>query len=228
MWVQPDAADPLRNQSGVLPRCHAASGPAPCEEEIAGFLWRGSQIIIDSLPCGFCELEPHRSARLPLSYSCSIDRIPAGRNVLELQRDNVALVARAIPLAGPTSATASGGCERRSKHSRSPTIDHPLTSLGPGAQSRSARLRVFVEENFAQVLSAIARPFGPPTQRRRACAPLLSFTRIFASKIPSRSGSAYRRETLVHCPLVFLSDLIAANLRLFVGHLRGSTDFADE
>jgi hypothetical protein len=131
VWVQPDAADPLRNQSGVLPRCHAASGPAPCEGEIAGFLWCGSQIIIDSLPCGFCELEPHRSARLPLSYSCSIDRIPAGRNVLELQRDNVALVARAVPLAGPTSATASGGCERRSKHSRSPTIDHPLTSLGP-------------------------------------------------------------------------------------------------
>jgi hypothetical protein len=62
----------------------------PGKRKSPSFFWRSSQIIIDSLPCGFSELEPHRSPRLPLSYGCSIDRVPARRDVLELQSHNVA------------------------------------------------------------------------------------------------------------------------------------------
>jgi hypothetical protein len=58
---------------GVLPRCHAASGPAPWEEEIAGLLWRGSQITSTACRVVSVSLEPHRSARLRLSCSSRND-----------------------------------------------------------------------------------------------------------------------------------------------------------
>ena len=59
--VQPNAADPLRHETGVLPSCHAlprvtSSG----EQEFAGLLVSRTEVVIDCLPGLLGHLEPDR------------------------------------------------------------------------------------------------------------------------------------------------------------------------
>src|SRR5579859_2744147 len=49
-WVQPNAADPLRNESSILARCHVAVRTATAgEQELAGPFASGLQVVIDRL-----------------------------------------------------------------------------------------------------------------------------------------------------------------------------------
>jgi hypothetical protein len=59
-WIQPNAANPLRNEARVLPRCHAAFGTTTtCEQERAGPFVGGLQIIIDGFAGLFAQF-PHQ------------------------------------------------------------------------------------------------------------------------------------------------------------------------
>jgi len=82
-WVQPNAANPLRNQAGILARSHAAFGTTTtCKHEVAGPLVRKFQVIIDRLaglslnsnltgrPVFFCRIVA-RSAVYPLEATSS-------------------------------------------------------------------------------------------------------------------------------------------------------------
>jgi hypothetical protein len=49
-WIQPNAANPLRDEARILMCCHAAFGTmTTCEQELAGPFVGGLQIIIDRM-----------------------------------------------------------------------------------------------------------------------------------------------------------------------------------
>jgi hypothetical protein len=95
--VQPDTGDPSGDKPCILPRRHALAHAANArEQEFAGLLTRGSQVVIDGLTGLVRQLELHRPSCLPLPDRSAIDRVAVWRDVLDLEGKNekVTLVAK--------------------------------------------------------------------------------------------------------------------------------------
>src|SRR5450631_1263465 len=95
--VQADACNPLGNEPCVLSRRDAPSRTAPAgEHEFARLLGSRSHIIVDRLAGLFSQLEPYRLSRLFLSNCGTIDCVPTGRDILDLEGDDIAATQLAI------------------------------------------------------------------------------------------------------------------------------------
>jgi len=89
-WIQPNAANPLRNEARILMCCHAVFGTTTtCEQELAGPFVGGLQIIIDR-PAGlFAQFESDRPSGLLLSDRCAIRRVSARSDILDFDCNDV-------------------------------------------------------------------------------------------------------------------------------------------
>jgi hypothetical protein len=84
-WVQPNAANPLGNQAGILARSHAAFGTTTtCKQEVAGPLVRKFQVIIDRLAGLFAQFKSDWPSCLLLSDRCAVRRVSAGSDIFDL------------------------------------------------------------------------------------------------------------------------------------------------
>src|ERR1700694_719400 len=89
-WVQPNAADPLRNESGILARCHVAVRTATAgEQELAGPFASGLQVVIDRLAGLFAQFKSNGSASFLFSGRCAIGRVSACGDILEPNGNNI-------------------------------------------------------------------------------------------------------------------------------------------
>src|SRR5262249_18571276 len=90
MRVQSDACDPLGNQAGVLPRCHALSGPTPArKQKLAGPLAHRLQVGINRLAGMLGQFESDRAAGFLLTRHGARDCMPVGSNVLNPQVNEI-------------------------------------------------------------------------------------------------------------------------------------------
>src|SRR5229473_8404047 len=77
--VQADASDPLRYEARILAGRHAGVHAAtPFEQELAGPLVGGLQIVIDGLAGLFAQFKSDGPPGFLLSDGCAIRRVPAG------------------------------------------------------------------------------------------------------------------------------------------------------
>src|SRR5690242_18812279 len=89
--VETNAGDPIRNQAGVLPSRHAASGGVPTrEQKFARPFAGGCQIVIDSLSGLLGQFKPNGMTGFLLANRCSIGCIAIRCNILDFQSNNVA------------------------------------------------------------------------------------------------------------------------------------------
>src|ERR1700733_12799372 len=90
-WVKSNAADPLGDEAGILSGRHAAVGTAMAgEQELAGPLVGGLQIVIDGLPGLIAQFKSGRPARFLLPDGCSIRRVATGGDILNPDGNDVA------------------------------------------------------------------------------------------------------------------------------------------
>ncbi|SRR6266404_4640922 len=95
--VQPNAADPLRHETGVLPSCHALPrATSSGEQEFAGLLVSRTDVVIDCLPGLLGHLEPDRLPGLLLSDRRPIDGVPTRGNILDLESDDITIALFAV------------------------------------------------------------------------------------------------------------------------------------
>ena len=96
-WVQPDASDPFRYEARILARCQVAVGTTTTsEQELAGPLVGGFQIVIDGLPGLIAQFRSDRPARFLLPDARSIRRVTAGGNILDPDGNDVAATKFAV------------------------------------------------------------------------------------------------------------------------------------
>jgi len=89
--VEADRCNPARNEPSILPGGHAAVAiTTATEEKFARFLASGFDVIVDRLSCLLSQLKSDGSTGFLLPHCGAIDRIPAGRNVLDPKCDNIA------------------------------------------------------------------------------------------------------------------------------------------
>src|SRR5579863_7714245 len=95
-WVQPNAGDPVGDEAGILSGRHAAVGAAMAgEQELAGPLVGGLQIVIDGLPGLIAQFKSDRPARFLLPDGCSIRRATGG-DILDPNGNDVAATKLAV------------------------------------------------------------------------------------------------------------------------------------
>src|SRR5215217_6523996 len=95
--VEPDAVDPIGNETSVPPCRHApARHTAAAEQEFARLPACSTDVIVDRLPGLLGHLESNRLARLLLADRCSIDRISVRGNVLNFESYNIATAQLAV------------------------------------------------------------------------------------------------------------------------------------
>ena len=95
--VQPNAGNPRGDEPGVLPRRHAPSLTASADKQgFARFLTSNFYVVIDRLSGLLGQFEPDGLPGLLLPHRRPIDRIPAWRDVLDLQGDDIATAQLAI------------------------------------------------------------------------------------------------------------------------------------
>src|SRR5215471_13424375 len=89
--VEPNASNPLADQSGVLPgRDWSIAPAAAAEQELARLLIGRSDVIVDRLPGLLRHLKPNGLTGLPLAHRSAIDRVTVRSDVLDPQTDDVA------------------------------------------------------------------------------------------------------------------------------------------
>src|SRR5712675_767519 len=87
-WVQPNIANPLGNEARIVARCFAAfCTAATSEQELAGPLVGDFQIVIDRLAGLFGQFKSDWPSRLLLSHRCTVRRVSARSDILDLDRD---------------------------------------------------------------------------------------------------------------------------------------------
>jgi hypothetical protein len=85
LWIEPDAGNPFRKESRVLPCRHALTEAASTwEEKFAPALAGGFQVIVDSVTGLIRRLELDRPTRLFLPNRCAIHRIAVSCNASTL------------------------------------------------------------------------------------------------------------------------------------------------
>src|SRR5829696_4041341 len=89
--VQADAGNPLPNETRVLSGREASVRSTSTGEQILAWLLIGGfHMVVDSLPCYLGQFEPNRATSLLLPHRVTFSRVPAGRNVIDLESDDVA------------------------------------------------------------------------------------------------------------------------------------------
>src|SRR3984893_2541584 len=95
--IEPNAADPIGDQTGILTRRHALPRPSmSAEQELARFLAGGSQVVVNGLPGLLGDFEPDRNARLFLPDGGAIDGVSMGRDVVDLESHDIATAQLAV------------------------------------------------------------------------------------------------------------------------------------
>ena len=90
-WVQPNASNPLGDQSSILPRRQVSPVvPAAGKELFPGFLVGDLKVLIDCLAGLLRHLKSNGPARLLLPNCRAIDRMAVRRNVIHFQPNDVA------------------------------------------------------------------------------------------------------------------------------------------
>src|SRR6185312_12519243 len=95
--IQPDAGNPVGDQSSVLPGCQTPTQRMSTgEQELARLFTDGLEIVVDCLAGLLGQFEPHGLPSLLLADCRPIDCIPAGRNVLDLERRDITTAQLAV------------------------------------------------------------------------------------------------------------------------------------
>ena len=97
-WIEPDACDPLLNQTGILPRGQPALGvvTSTSKQELTRFAPRQPQVLIDRHSRLVGHLEPNWPARLLLSDRCAIHRVTTRGHIVHADGDHVATAQLAV------------------------------------------------------------------------------------------------------------------------------------
>src|SRR4051812_2512915 len=95
--VQPDAADPLVDETGILAGCHTAFRTSMAgEQELARPFAGGLQIVIDRLPGLFAQFKSDRPPGFLLSDGRAIGRIASAGDILDSDGDDIAATKLAV------------------------------------------------------------------------------------------------------------------------------------
>jgi hypothetical protein len=95
--IEPNAIDPLRNETRVLACRHAVFGTTVTrEQELAGFLVGSLEIIINRLAGLFAQFKSDWLSGLLLSYCCASRRVSALGDILDFDRDDVTAAKLAV------------------------------------------------------------------------------------------------------------------------------------
>src|SRR5262249_18162728 len=96
-WIEPDAANPFRDNAGVVACRHATATVSVAREgKLAGLLARRSQVVFERLPGLFCQLELDWPSRLPLPDRRTRDRVANRRHIFDLEGHHVAAAEFAV------------------------------------------------------------------------------------------------------------------------------------
>src|ERR1700692_3516827 len=96
-WVQSNAADPLGNEPRILAGGYARVRTATtCEQELAGPLVGGLQIIIDGLAGLFAQFKSDGPPGFLLPDRCAIRRVSTGGDILDPDGDDVTAAKLAV------------------------------------------------------------------------------------------------------------------------------------
>src|SRR6516162_1814040 len=96
-WVEPDAGDPLADQSSILTCRNSSVAAATAGKEVLTRLFvGGSDVVVDCLTGLLRHLEPDRLAGLLLAHRCAIDGMSVRCHILHLEADDVAASQLAI------------------------------------------------------------------------------------------------------------------------------------
>jgi hypothetical protein len=88
--VQPDASDPLRDETGILAGCHTALRAATAgEQELAGPFAGSLEIIINRLPGLFAQFKSDRPSGLLLPDRGAICCVSARSDILDFDCDDI-------------------------------------------------------------------------------------------------------------------------------------------
>src|SRR5262245_55032381 len=97
VWVQTDAGNPFTEKTSVLSGRQASVRPTPTGKQIvAWFLACSLHVVVDGLPRCLGQLEPHRATRFLLPDRSPVSRISTRRNVIDLERDDIATAELAV------------------------------------------------------------------------------------------------------------------------------------
>jgi hypothetical protein len=89
--------DPFRDQSSVLSRGQRTLGPpASAEHELPRDAVSRREVVIDRVAGLLCQLEANRPTGLLLPDRSPIERVPVGRDLLDLERDDIATATRTV------------------------------------------------------------------------------------------------------------------------------------
>src|ERR1700693_6465285 len=111
--IEPNAADPIRDQTGILTRRHALPWPSmSAEQEFARFLAGGSHAVVNGLPGLLGDFEPDRNAGLFLPDGGAIDGVSMGCDVVDLESHDIAPAQLAVD--GEIDHRQVSGCVPRS------------------------------------------------------------------------------------------------------------------
>jgi hypothetical protein len=95
--VEPDAANPVRDEACILAGGHAVSGTATTrKQELAGPFVGGLQIIIDGLAGLFTQFKSDGPPGFLLPNRRSIRRVPAGGDILDPDGDDITAAKLAV------------------------------------------------------------------------------------------------------------------------------------
>src|SRR3954469_1651710 len=95
--VQPDAADPLGDEAGILASCHAARRSTVAgEQELSRPLASSLQIIIDRLACLIAQFKSDRSCGFLLPHGRAIRRVSASGYILYPDRYDITATKLAV------------------------------------------------------------------------------------------------------------------------------------
>src|ERR1700681_1428901 len=95
--IEPNTADPIRDQARILTRRHALPWPpVPAEQKFVRFLAGTPQVVVDGLPGLLGDFEPHRIAVLFLPAGGAIDSVSMWRNVVDLESHDIATTQLAV------------------------------------------------------------------------------------------------------------------------------------
>src|SRR3954470_2084802 len=94
---QPDASDPLRDETGILAGCHTAlRGGTAGEQELARAFAGGLEIVIDRLAGLLAQFKSDRSAGFLLPDRCAIRRVSASGDILDPDGDDITAAKLAV------------------------------------------------------------------------------------------------------------------------------------
>jgi hypothetical protein len=95
--IQSGTPDPLRNKACILAGRHIGLGTTTArEQELAGSLVGGFQVVIDGLAGLLAQFKPEGPSGFLLSNRCAIRRVAAGGDILDPDGDDVTAAKLAV------------------------------------------------------------------------------------------------------------------------------------